>query len=147
MSKDRLRNLVKMKSKEKAFKDLIELKNSHEKVKELNYEKLEMQSYLKSNLFYQDEAKLIFKLRSNMIKVKQNFSRMYKNNMNCRICDDDTEDQKHLLSCVGLKKEDEIVHNEKYSFMFSKRNEEIKEIAIIFKEKLRKLEIIIEENR
>ena len=37
MSKGSLKRLVQRKSKEKAFNDLIELKNSHEKVKNIEY--------------------------------------------------------------------------------------------------------------
>ena len=135
---------MKTKSKEKAFNDLIELKNSHEKVKNIEYKKLEMQSYLKSDRFYQEEAKLMFKLRSNMFNVKRNFSSMYKQNFNCRLCDNETEDQKHLLNCVWLKKDNDIDESGKYSYMYSGRNEKMKEIMLIMKEKIRKWEAILE---
>ena len=103
-----------------------------------------MQSYLKSDRFYQEEAKLMFKLRSNMFNVKRNFSSMYKQKFNCRLCDNETEDQKHLLSCVWLKKDNDIDESGKYAYMYSGRNEKMKEIMLIMKEKIRKWEAILE---
>ena len=66
ISKQSLAKLLKEKAKNKAFFDLIEKKNSHTKLDDIVYEKLEMQPYLKSQLLYQEDAKILFRLRSNM---------------------------------------------------------------------------------
>ena len=95
-SKLSLAKLVKEKAKNKAFYDLIEKKDSHTKLDDIVYEKYEMQPYLKSQLLYQQDAKILFRLRSIMFNVKRNFSSKYSTNMNCRLCHTEVEDQEHL---------------------------------------------------
>ena len=46
----------------KAFKDLIKVKNSHNKVKEIVYKEFEIQEYPKPNSFYNFEAQFAFVL-------------------------------------------------------------------------------------
>ena len=78
MSIFKFRNLVAKAVREMTFKKLVELKNSHTKVKHINYVKFEMQNYLKSDLFSNYEAKFTFQARCRMLQVKLNFSQSHK---------------------------------------------------------------------
>ena len=54
--KEEYRKLIKEKVEKAAFSQLIELKNrSKTKMKDVHYEKLEMQSYRKNGSFYLEE--------------------------------------------------------------------------------------------
>ena len=66
MTKESLSKMVKEQSRKKALEDLLMVKNKHSKLDNIEYKKLEMQPYLKSKLFYRDDARLLFRLRSNM---------------------------------------------------------------------------------
>ena len=51
MSKFRFQAKVRKAVREKAFDDLVQLKNTHKKVKHINFTEFKMQSYLKSELW------------------------------------------------------------------------------------------------
>ena len=73
-SKQTLKKLVKQKAREAALKQLLEMKNKHSKVSNLKYSDLAPQKYLKSILFTNDEAKLLFDLLTRTSKYfKSNF--------------------------------------------------------------------------
>ena len=63
-----------------------------------------MQKYLKPNgeKITQEEAKLIFKLRSKVTEVKQNFRGKYES-VECELCGEE-ETQAHIMTCIKLKK-------------------------------------------
>ena len=63
MSKFRFQAKVKKAVKKKAFEDLIKLKNTHNKVKNINFSEFKMQGYLKSTLLSNHEAKFLFHSR------------------------------------------------------------------------------------
>ena len=90
---------MKQKKKIAAFKYLIELKNSHSKVKDIQYEKLEPQSYIVSEKLTNEEVYQMFALRSRMVPVKGNFSSQYKSNSLCKFGCNVKENQEHLLEC------------------------------------------------
>ena len=74
------------------------------KVRDLKHKTYEMQKYLKPNgeKITQEEAKLIFKLRSKVTEVKQNFRGKYEN-VECELCHEE-ESQAHIMTCVELNK-------------------------------------------
>ena len=103
-----------------------------------------MQSYLKSNIFYLEESKMLFKLRSRMLNVKSNFSSMYKDNMNCRLCKKVEENQEHILKCEFLTNDNENHEDVKYTNIFSTNNDEMKEVVRILIEKWKERNSILE---
>ena len=121
----------------------MKLKNKHSKLDNIKYEKLEMQPYLKSKSFYQDEARLLFRLRSNMYNVKRNFSSIYENNMKCRLCQTEIEDQQHLIFCENLKTENDPIDHGRYSDIFGNDINKMNKILKIFKKKIENREKII----
>ena len=149
MSKGRWKAMIKRNIREKAFNNLLEIKQKHSKVMELEYEKMEIQSYFLPNKMEcsKEDIELIFKLRSNMTSVKMNRKQLYKSH-ECSKCLKENETQAHVYICneireiIGKKKEDypkfEKIKN-------GSRKEKI-EIAKIFRENLKIIEKYHEQN-
>ena len=68
------------------------------KLKNLNYDKLKMQEYLKENMFSTSDARLIFRFRTRMAPFKENFKGSHQNNL-CPLCEEHPDDQNLLFSC------------------------------------------------
>ena len=79
------------------------MKNSHSKTEFLNLKKFSPQEYLLSKTLKTVEVQNLFKLRNNMINVKENFKSSSINSMWCRICYLFRETQQHLLDCPPLR--------------------------------------------
>ena len=116
MKKEAFKNFIKEKIKKTALEYLTNIKGKHSKMDNLNYEKLDLQTYLKSN-FFKTEVQQLFKFRTRMANVKTNF----KNGNEDDICPfqscDKIDDQEHLLSCVAIH--GTTPSKEKYSDIFS----------------------------
>ena len=92
---------------------------------ELKYFELEMQPYLKSKVIYKEQAQTIFRYRTRMVDVKNNFK---NGNLttSCLLClkqnniEEDT--QQHLLKCPTVHKEDPklISNTVNYNDIFSR---------------------------
>ena len=101
-SKVVFKELVKEKVKTSAFIMLTNIQQTHSKARSLQYERLELQDYLKSNNAMNiREKSFLFALRSRMIHVKGNFKTGLAD-LKCRNCHESDEDQEHLLSCPAL---------------------------------------------
>ena len=103
---------VKQKIREAALKSLKNIQKTHSKVKDIIYDELKTQPYLKSPLFSNTETSLLSALRSRTADTfKANFRNKYGNVVSCPlVCWGDNEGQeedtqKHLLSCRKLKSE------------------------------------------
>ena len=111
MSKEKFRNLVKSATNNEAFKYLMKKKESHSKLNELDYSKLEIQDYLKTdNMLTDDEKCILFKFRVREIEVRVNYKNKY-NDLLCQLCRKDSESQHHLLMCEELIKQCEDLAN------------------------------------
>ena len=93
---------------DKAFESLLVKQSKHSKVKQIKYEELKLQSYLKIGGFKQKEAKMLMALRSNCLKgIRHNFSKLIKDCLKCPLqCNimkpqEDTQD--HILFCTKLR--------------------------------------------
>ena len=104
---------------------------THSKVKNIKYKQLETQPYLLSQLFTNQETKLMTSLRSRThTSFKNNFSNLYGGHIQCPLnCWLDTEDpeidsQEHLLNCTKVIKEfksiDIVNGKVEYSDIFGK---------------------------
>ena len=82
-----MKKLVKEKTKDKAFKDLIKENETKEKTLHIQFECLEMSSYLKEN-DKTDLSKIIFSIRSGtiVIDIKKWKPLKYDDNL-CVMCD------------------------------------------------------------
>ena len=79
----------------------------HKKVKQIQYDLLEMQPYLRSEKLQAEERQTITALRSKCVRsVKTNFSSMYKKRLNCPLnCNQENphiDTQEHVLICNKL---------------------------------------------
>ena len=109
---------------------------------------VEMQQYLKSPLFTNEEASLLFSLRSRAIDCKSNFKSKYsKEDLLCRICQQEEESQIHLLHCKPLndvlKSNDIITDDVNYNDLFSEHRKQ-KVITTLFAKLLKIRKQIIE---
>ena len=87
----------------------------------LNFKKLEIQPYLKSTDVHSNEAKNIFKFRTNMSDVKVNFSSQH-GNLNCSLGCDELESQEHLICCDknGLNFKNDVNYKDIFSYDIKK---------------------------
>ena len=106
------KKMIKSKIKEAAFKYLQNKLKTHTKVKQLRYSKLETQKYLTSPLFSNNEASLLFGLRTKTARAfKANFSFLYGGKIECPLkCWDPkkyepapADSQEHSMACNRLK--------------------------------------------
>ena len=118
----------------KAFDYLKNLQQTHSKARPLQYEKLMLQDYLKSeNQMTIKEKAFTFALRTRMIDLKSNF-KVGQKDLKCRLCDKHDEDQQGLLICSALNPEPTRT-SPAYNDLFSEKKEKITKIAMILKDK------------
>ena len=103
MSKKLYKKNLKQKIRKNAFLELINLKERHSKMKNVNYKTLSLQPYLSDSRFSLKQKQLLFKLRTRMLDVKGNFKSMFQGNIQCDLCNEDvSQSQDHLLDCQKL---------------------------------------------
>ena len=151
LSKIALKKMLKYKIKSKALEYLNNLKNEHSKVRHISYRKLETQEYLVSNVITNEEARLLFSLRTSTLKVfKANFPKMYKNCLHCPLnCWEQHEKapldtQEHMLHCRKLNVlgvDTVSLSKIEYSNLFSDLKKQ-KEIAVLYQQLLQQRETI-----
>ena len=90
---------------QKTIRDLENKKESHSKVENIKYSRLEMQKYLKPNelKIKVEEAQEIFKMRSRVSNVKINFRGNHEN-FECKVCKMEDESQQHIIQCKEINK-------------------------------------------
>ena len=109
----------------------------HSKIKYIYYEKLEIQKYMTSPLFSNDEVDLLHALRSRSIDCKANFKQKYtNNNLLCSLCNLGYEDQPHILHCkekLKIFETNEISQsNVKYEDLFSNNVHKQKVVTALY---------------
>ena len=115
----------------------MKLQNKHTKSDNLHLDS-KMQKYLRSDELTLRQKKLLFLLRSKMLKIKANFSAFHKNNLTCSLCMDprSEESEIHLLSCPTLK-QDKVLSEEmtqvKYKDVFGETNKQKKVVQVFTK--------------
>ena len=136
MSKQKFKTAVKKKIRAAAYKFLIAKKESHSKMSGTEYEKLEIQNYLKSDSgLTNDLKKLLVNFRTRMYQVKQNFKNQYENTL-CQLCKTEREDQQHLFMCPEIMKECEELANNvniEYEDIFGTRAKQIDAVQLLAK--------------
>ena len=84
-----------------AFRFLIDRKITHSKIRNIEYSEFVTQTYLNSPLFSDAETSLLYALRSRYNE---------KDNI-CQVCDEEREDQNHILLGKVLKSSEEVVED------------------------------------
>ena len=101
LSHDKFKGIVREKYRSAALKELLTAKSSHSKMMALNYRELKTQPYLFDKSFHSGDAKLLFSLRSRMVKVRNNYQNS-ESDLYCPLCDEDIDTQEHLLVCEKI---------------------------------------------
>ena len=103
LSKEAFKDLVKDRIQKSALVYLKKLQQTHVKAKPLSYEKLSLQSYLKSgttNMTIKEKS-FAFATRSRTLDVRCN--KMHgETDLKCRLGCSEDENQTHLLNCKAL---------------------------------------------
>ena len=114
-SKISMSNLVKIKSKEFAWKKFMQSKMKHSKMDNLWYSKLEIQDYLKSNKFTTNEVRTIFSFRTRMANFGENFKNG-QSQVPCPLCHLHLDSQAMAFQCSKVLEEVEV--NGHYNDLF-----------------------------
>ena len=94
-----------------------------------------MRTYLKTKYIHENQARIIFKVRTRMLNVKNNFKNNHKN-LCCLICQNDEESQEHIMmTCSKLKNK---LTQREFLTLFGCDDEKMSEVV-------KKLEIILNE--
>ena len=104
-SKKQFSKLVKNKILLTLFKKLSDRQENHSKTKNIKYNSLETQSYLKCSEITNCEASTLFRLRSRTInQIKDNFRNKYRKmgDMQCFFGCPNRDEQEHITSCQVL---------------------------------------------
>ena len=129
MDKDTLKFAVKKACEDKALEYLNRKKAGHSKVLHLSHTRWETQPYLQPNQISSHEAKFIFLLRTRMLDVKMNYRNKHPN-LSCPICESANDEQAHLLACVKLVDEMELVEDGfSYENIFESNLDEILRVS------------------
>ena len=137
MNKNKFKKYVKGKVKSRALKYLNQIKEKHSKVKDIKYNKLEIQQYMTDSRFTSNNIELLFKLRTRMVQVKANF----KTGLDSLICDlckveEEEENQSHLLNCEVLLNQCEALYNDEsveYDDIFADKESQLKAVKLFEK--------------
>ena len=114
MKKAAWKNIVRNSIRQKTFKSLETMKQSHSKVKQLRYISLQMQDYLIPNdtkNLNKDDVQNIFKIRSKVMEVKMNRKNLFETH-ECKVCLIENETQEHLYECKKIWMLKNKIHTE-----------------------------------
>ena len=130
---------VKASIKNAAFKYLTDAQAKHSKVSHINYQKLEIQKYMVSPIFSNEEVNLLHSLRSRTTDCKENFKQKYINsNLLCILCQEHNDDQQHVLRCRVIQSKFRSEHllreGAEYENIFSEDVNKQKEITALYLE-------------
>ena len=138
MNKKKFKIFIKKKIKESAFKFLVKEKSDKSKVKDIEYNKFEIQKYIVSKLFTNYEVELLQKIRSRNLDVKCNFKTRYSTFLECSLdgCSSQLENQPHLMKCKPImdifQEKFTLPRDLKYEHIFSKNVKKQKTITKLF---------------
>ena len=123
-----------------SFRTLVsEIKS---KGRDLSYQKLEIQNYFISDKVRPDQAILLFRIKSSMMRVKVNYKNLYgreDENQKCSLCQKEVETLEHAVStCESL----DVKMTRPYKDLFSHDEEKWVAALIDFEKIWRKREEI-----
>ena len=110
------KRLVKIRSKEFTLDYLLNIKQRHSKMDNLEYVELKIQNYLKDEEISVKEAQNLYRYRTRVAKFKENFKNSYVG-IACPLCLVQPDTQAHCVQCPVIK--DIITVKGNYSHIFS----------------------------
>ena len=140
--KSKYEKLVEEAVRKKTICDLNKVAENHSKSEHLMKANLKREQYLVDPRFSRGDAELLFKLRTRMVDVKNNFSKKYQGDLSCRTCNINVviESQEHILKCDGLKEKVKVPDTILYSDLFKTVEKQLEALKA-FKALLREREI------
>jgi hypothetical protein len=148
LSTFKFKKIVNQKTNEAAFKYLEEKKNEpgkQTKIKQLKYEKLEIQEYLLEGNRNTVLSKLIFKARGRNLDIKGHKKWKYEDDI-CVGCQSKQESEQELIDCPGLKSQNlESQEDISYSVVFGNNLSEMFKLAQIIQSRLKLRKKILDE--
>ena len=142
-----LKSVIKEQIEKTALKNLkLQIKS---KGKELSYEKLEMQNYLKSDSDLNlEEKKVAFKLRSRMVELKMNMKNKHKT-LTCDVCELNNEihneTQEHIYICENYKCGGNEEQDVKEIFLNNRYTMKLKQVVKNYQQKLQERDKILKD--
>ena len=123
-----------------ALKWLLEqkLEENSENMRKLSYNSLKLQPYLTLEEISTRDKQLLYKFRTQMIRVNHNFGKKTL----CPLCQKNDDTQEHLFLCEEITR-NESSNSFNYEFIFSSSKTENIEAAAIGKKYFRKREKIL----
>ena len=127
MSQKQFKTLVHNRINAAAFKEFTTLQAQHSKVRDIPYQVLSIQKYLKSRDFSKADRDLLMALRSHSLKgIKANFSSINQGDMSCPLKYDISnpeDNQIPMMSCQSIcswldSKYIEQVKDTQYSYIY-----------------------------
>ena len=103
MSKRQFKKIVKTKIEKLAAEYLKKIRESHSKTENLKLKSFSPQDYLLSKNLNISEIQNLYKLRNNMIDVKESFKSSQRDNMWCKTCFLFKETKQHLVDCPQIR--------------------------------------------
>ena len=101
MKHEKFSKLVKERCMKVALSYLLDLKQRHSKMDNLNYQELKIQDIYKSKVIYSGFARKLFKWRTRMFDLKNNFATKYSN-LSCPLCMKHIDKDEALLTCETI---------------------------------------------
>ena len=140
MSKDRFKNIVKTKVRSSAFQYLLGLKQTHSKMSGITYRKYQLQEYLISPMFNNENRNLLFRLRTRTVSgVRDDFKGVYPDT-SCPLGCGDTDTLRNILTCkpvISQHKSSEISRgNICYEDIFSEDILKQKQVTELYRQLL-----------
>ena len=154
--RQQFKTYIKQKVSLTAFRYLKNLQSGHSKIREIQYTKLNIQPYLLSQLFINNESKVLAALRSRTHEsFKSNFRNLYGGNTECPLkCWENGEipkqdTQQHILECSDIHKDflcTDIVNGSiQYSDILGSDTQKQKELIVLYGRLLTRKENLLSE--
>ena len=151
-TKNYFKKFIKNKIHTAAFKYLLNLSQTHSKVKNIEYEKHETQKYMLNSTFSNQEVNLLHAFRSRTVRgIRTNFRIQYSRDLSCPlVCwppnTPPIEDsQQHLMVCSKLQGVFSDCQKVQYGDIFGNVTQQ-KSVILILSRLLEERDILLSEN-
>ena len=108
-SANSFKRIMKIKSKEYTLNYLIEIKDSHSKMDNLEYPELKLQNYLRDDEIPLNEARNLYRFRTRVANFKENFKNGHQScAIPCPLCLVQPDTQAHSLQCPEIREKIDV---------------------------------------
>ena len=143
ISSGNIKKLVKLKTKEAAFKFLTEEKLKQSKISHGNYDELRIQEYLLEGNKNTEVSRFVFKARAKCLDIKMQKPWKYKDIL-CIGCGVESETGDELISCLCYSN-DKVIEPMFYDWFFNGTVSEMNKLAKEMKRRLKVRDKMLEE--